>query len=164
MAIDYAQCEFYGFDIAEPAKLSEIEKLHQPKNCHIKQADVFDGFDYDANTFDFVHQRIMYSVYPTDRVSWMFQEILRITKPNGWVEFVEPDLTPKRAGPLFSKDMVIAFKHFGPLIYEYIEAGAEFDKEKYDIMIDAAFDECAEYQTFFNIRWAYGKKVVSSAI
>lgn len=60
--------------------------------------------------------------------------------------------------------MVIAFKHFGPLIYEYIEAGAEFDKEKYDIMIDAAFDECAEYQTFFNIRWAYGKKVVSSAI
>lgn len=105
MAIDYAQCEFYGFDIAEPAKLSEIEKLHQPKNCHIKQADVFDGFDYDANTFDFVHQRIMYSVYPTDRVSWMFQEILRITKPNGWVEFVEPDLTPKRAGPLFSKVM-----------------------------------------------------------
>ncbi|KAG1451941.1 hypothetical protein G6F46_005960 [Rhizopus delemar] len=218
MAIDFPECQFYGFDVAEPISLNEVEKLHKPDNCFIERADVFDGFSYEPNAFDFVHQRLMYNVYPHDKIPWMLQEILRVTKPNGWIELVEPDLNPKRAGPLFTtlmkavnqlvqsrlgkpfqgkdlvnhmveaglreiksdygslpccwggyigklmyEDLLIVFQHYGPHIHEYLDPGSEFDREKYETMIDTAFDECAEYQTFINIRWAYGKKVVSSA-
>lgn len=63
----------------------------------------------------------------------------------------------------YLQDLLIVFQHYGPHIHEYLDPGSEFDREKYETMIDTAFDECAEYQTFINIRWAYGKKVVSSA-
>ncbi|KAI9244725.1 S-adenosyl-L-methionine-dependent methyltransferase [Sporodiniella umbellata] len=214
MAIDFPECEFYGFDLAKPAELSETEKMHLPENFHIEQADLFNGFNYKTNTFDFVHQRMMYNVYPQDKIHWMFEELLRVTKQNGWIEMVEPDLVPKRAGPLFSKltkalheflhnrlgsflqgkdlvdymnksglvdivsdygslpccwggyigklfyeDILVAMRHYGPFIHEYLNDGTEFNTESFDAIIDAAFDECAEYQTFFNIRWACGKKV-----
>ncbi|CEI89875.1 hypothetical protein RMCBS344292_04218 [Rhizopus microsporus] len=218
MAIDFPNCQFYGFDIAELIHLSEVELIHMPANCHIEKADLFDGFNYESNTFDYVHQRMMYIVYPSDKIPWMFQEILRVTKPNGWVELIEPDVIPKRAGPLFSKfikalqqflrdrlghvlqgrnlvnlmieagfrevksdygslplcwggyigklfyeDMLVVFQHLGPSIYEYMGLDGEYNKDSYEALLDTAFDECVEYQTFFNVRWAYGKKVVSSA-
>lgn len=48
--------------------------------------------------------------------------------------------------------------HIGTSVYEYIGLEGEFNKEAYDALIDSAFDECVEYQTFFNIRWVCGRK------
>lgn len=50
------------------------------------------------------------------------------------------------------------FQHLGPTLYEYLDFEGEFNKEVYDALIDSAFDECVEFQTFFNVRWAYGRK------
>jgi hypothetical protein len=52
---------------------------------------------------DYVHQRMMLVLYPSHSVDTLFKDILRVTKPNGWIEMVEPELTPKSAGPLFAK-------------------------------------------------------------
>ncbi|KAG1138979.1 hypothetical protein G6F37_008374 [Rhizopus arrhizus] len=218
MAMDFPHCEFHGFDIAE-LSFDEIERLHLPKNLILKRADLFDGFDYEANTFDFVHQRVMYNVYPQDKIPWMFQEILRITKPNGWIEFVEPDIKPKRAGPLFMtfidavhqlfksrlgkymqgrhlvnlmveagfrdvksdygslpccwggyigklmyENLLVIFRHLGPSIYSSVGLEGDFDERRYEALLDKAFDECVEYQTFINFRWTIGRKVVVSTV
>ncbi|CAO3702590.1 unnamed protein product [Rhizopus stolonifer] len=102
MACDFSHCEFYGIDISEPVYFDQVDIIHRPINLHIETADLFEGLSHDSNTFDFVHQRLMYSVYPQDKIQWMFQEIIRVTKPNGWIELVEPDISPKRAGPLYT--------------------------------------------------------------
>jgi len=54
--------------------------------------------------------------------------------------------------------MLLMFQHLGPILYEYLDFEGEFNKEVYDALIDSAFDECVEFQTFFNVRWAYGRK------
>lgn len=105
MANDFPNCTFSGFDIIEPFSLvsDTISATHIPKNCQLIQHDVYDDFPYNNNTFDFVHQRAMQLVYSSDRVAGMFQQILRVTKDGGWIELVEFDIVPKRAGPIFSK-------------------------------------------------------------
>lgn len=100
VANDFPECTFHGFDIVETHD-DAVE--HIPKNCILKQHDLLDGFCYDDDTFDYVHQRMMHWIYPVDKIPWMFNELLRVTKPNGWIELVEPDSTPKRVGPLFGK-------------------------------------------------------------
>ncbi|KAI8085918.1 uncharacterized protein B0P05DRAFT_443310, partial [Gilbertella persicaria] len=208
---DFPNCTFYGFDLLDI--FEEGQGILIPNNCRLKKHDVFDGLAYKDNTFDFVHQRMMHLVYPQDKIPWLFEEILRVTKDNGWVELIEPDLSPKRCGPLFEKvynavritikelfgsplhgpslvkrmseaglvdiqtdygslpvcwggyigklvyeNALQGFRVFGPAIFEHLELEGEFDSESFDDLLDKAFDECVEYQTFFNIRWAYGRK------
>lgn len=59
--------------------------------------------------------------------------------------------------------MLVMFKHIGPTAYDYLELGGEYNEETYDALLDSAFDECVQYQTFFNIRWTYGRKPPTSA-
>lgn len=54
--------------------------------------------------------------------------------------------------------MLTSFNHMGPTLYEYLDMEGEFNQEAYDALLDKACDECVEYQTFFNVRWAYGRK------
>jgi SAM-dependent methyltransferase len=102
VARDFSESTFYGFDIVDPFGPT-TNKLHIPSNCIINKQDLFNGFEYNDNTFDYVHQRMMHLIYHSEKLPWMFQEILRVTKENGWIELVEPDTMPKKIGPLFSK-------------------------------------------------------------
>lgn len=215
MANDFPESTFYGVDIVEPFSLStDISTSHIPSNCKFEKADVLDGLAYQSNTFDYVHQRMMYAAYSVDYIDFIFQEIKRVTKLNGWVEVVEGDIVPKNAGPkfahlmesakkllcctlgqvfhgphlekkltkagfvditsdyaslpvcwggsvgkLFYEDLLVVFHHLGPSLYEYLDLGPAFDKSIFESYLDDVFDECAEYQTFFNLRWSCGKKV-----
>lgn len=106
VANDFPDCTFYGFDIIEPFSLpnTETNSCHIPDNCKLQQLDILDaGINYPDNTFDFVHQRNINMVYQYDKIQWLIGEVLRVTKDDGWIEFVEPDLCPKRAGPIFTK-------------------------------------------------------------
>lgn len=105
MANDFPNCTFYGFDILEPFSLDTdtASVSHIPTNCELIKHDVFEIFPYKDKTFDYVHQRTMHMVYSGDKIAWMFQQLLRVTKDNGWIELVEPDMTPKRIGPIFTK-------------------------------------------------------------
>ncbi len=40
----------------------------------------------------------------------------------------------------------------------------DFDERRYEALLDKAFDECVEYQTFINFRWTIGRKVVVSTV
>lgn len=108
MANDFPNCKFIGIDIIQPFSLeTDTDSIgHIPANCQLVKLDLFEGFSYPDKSFDFVHQRMMQIVYPGDKVSWMFAEMLRLTKDNGWIELVELDSAPKRAGPIFAKVFV----------------------------------------------------------
>lgn len=104
VARDFPESLFFGFDIIDPfdcCNENEEPKLHIPKNCMIMKHDLFQGFPYEDGTFDYVHQRMMHLIYSSEKIPWMFQEMLRVTKENGIIELVEPDTIPKKIGPLF---------------------------------------------------------------
>ncbi|HEY7850691.1 MAG TPA: class I SAM-dependent methyltransferase, partial [Ktedonobacterales bacterium] len=48
-------------------------------------------------TFDFVHQRLLVAAIPEDRWRWVVGELLRVTKPGGWMELLEA--IPTQGGP-----------------------------------------------------------------
>ncbi|OBZ81874.1 hypothetical protein A0J61_10078 [Choanephora cucurbitarum] len=216
MAVEFPQCAFHGFDLVEP--LANVKPANLiPSNCFLKKHDLFDGFPYDDNQFDYIHQSQMQMVYPADKVSWMLEEFVRMTKENGMVELVESDIIPKRMGPLFERlfDGVRLFireyfgtpfhgpclvkrmseaglvdiqtdygslplcwgGYIGKLVYEdtlrmfklagstlapYMGYEGEYDPVEFENFLDKAFDECVEYQTYFNVRWACGRKPASN--
>jgi SAM-dependent methyltransferase len=59
-------------------------------NYTFLQANVLERLPFDANIFDYVHQRVLVLGIPSDK--WMndVQELKRVTSPNGWVEMCEP--------------------------------------------------------------------------
>lgn len=106
IANDFPNCTFHGFDIIQPFSLDQVDiDSHIPNNCILRKQDLFDGFAYPDNTFDFTHQRAMHLVYHSNKLPWVFSEIIRVTKENGWIELVEPDMIPRRAGPIYGKIM-----------------------------------------------------------
>lgn len=106
IARDLHESTFFGFDIIDPFDCTnekEEPRLHIPQNCIITKHNLFEGFPYEDGTFDYVHQRMMHLIYHSEKVPWMFQEMLRVTKDDGYIELVEPDTMPKKIGPLFKK-------------------------------------------------------------
>ncbi|KAJ3091649.1 hypothetical protein HK100_007130, partial [Physocladia obscura] len=62
----------------------------------------------DDNTFDYVHQRLMILGVPRTKVPDILRELVRVTKPGGWIELVEADGVFYNAGP-YSKTFGGAF-------------------------------------------------------
>jgi ubiquinone/menaquinone biosynthesis C-methylase UbiE len=59
---------------------------------------MLEGLPFSDNSFDFVHQRLVIVALPTDQWVRQIQELLRVTRPGGWVELVEGDLLPGGPG------------------------------------------------------------------
>lgn len=71
-----------------------------PRNVEFSQYNLLSGLSYPDNTFDFVHQRLLCPVFPQKQwESLVIPELTRITKPGGWIEFVEADDFIKTKGP-----------------------------------------------------------------
>uniref|UniRef100_UPI0035E45754 class I SAM-dependent methyltransferase n=1 Tax=Thermogemmatispora sp. TaxID=1968838 RepID=UPI0035E45754 len=101
LARQFPQAEVIGFDL-EPAKTSSSP----PANYRFVQGDLLQGLPFDNNSFDFVHQRLLFLAIPLSGWPSAVQELARVTAPGGWVELVEAsiaaqDLTP--SGPTTQK-------------------------------------------------------------
>jgi SAM-dependent methyltransferase len=96
IANDFPNCKIVGLDAVDPYCPLE-------PNCVTVKGDLFARLPFKDNSMDYVHQRMMLVLYPNHSVDTLFKDILRVTKPNGWIEMVEPELNPKSAGPLFAK-------------------------------------------------------------
>lgn len=46
-------------------------------------------------------------------------------------------------------------------MWPFLDFDGEYDKNVYNEYIDAAFNECVEYKTYFNLHWATGRKPLS---
>jgi|GEM_PF-482285 len=94
MARTFPRANVIGLDIVAPATPSE--KL--PDNYLFMNGNILDGLPFTPASFDFVHMRLLFLAIPAD--CWLFavRELVRITRPGGWIELVEGDL-PKNGGP-----------------------------------------------------------------
>ncbi|RUS19220.1 hypothetical protein BC938DRAFT_475792, partial [Jimgerdemannia flammicorona] len=116
MATDFPNSDFCGIDIAEVFPAAIV-----PRNVKFQKVDVLKGLPFGDNTFDYVYQRysfILFSVYPS-LVPWMsmnmsysekewpnmIKELLRVTKPGGWIELGKP-LQATRANTRYSGEIV----------------------------------------------------------
>ncbi|KAJ3024803.1 UNVERIFIED_CONTAM: hypothetical protein HDU68_007769 [Siphonaria sp. JEL0065] len=90
----HINCEYHGVDIAPDA--FEFGTVCSAK---IVVGNVLERLPYEDNTFDYVHQRLLVLGIPKDKWTSVIKEIIRVTKPGGWIELVEVDSEFYDIGP-----------------------------------------------------------------
>lgn len=59
---------------------------------------MFQGLPFPDNTFDLVHlETILFSITPA-QLDFIINEMVRVTKPSGYIEFVETHMTCRNKG------------------------------------------------------------------
>jgi ubiquinone/menaquinone biosynthesis C-methylase UbiE len=77
-----------------PSLGSGAERI--PDNYAFVQGNVLEGLPFADNSFDFVHVRLLLFAISKDKWPAVAREVLRVTRPSGWVESVETG--PQRNG------------------------------------------------------------------
>ncbi|KAJ3100514.1 hypothetical protein HK100_004696 [Physocladia obscura] len=80
-----------------------IKKANPLADCHgvdiaetlISEASV----NNENSTFDYVHQRLLVLGMPRDKFVGVLEELIRVTKPGGWIELVEANMVYYSPGP-----------------------------------------------------------------
>ncbi|KAF9358472.1 hypothetical protein BGX34_008918 [Mortierella sp. NVP85] len=62
-----------------------------PSNCFFHKADISMGLPFPDNTFDYCHVRLVLWGYPLNGFPDLLNELIRVTKTGGWIEFVDMD-------------------------------------------------------------------------
>ena len=60
-----------------------------PPNFVFVEGNLLTGLPFPDHSFDFVHQRLLYSAIPAQQWPFVLHEIVRVTRPGGWIELVE---------------------------------------------------------------------------
>jgi ubiquinone/menaquinone biosynthesis C-methylase UbiE len=60
-----------------------------PANYWFVEGNVLTGLPFPDQSFDFVHQRLLYSAIPAQQWPAVLRDLVRITRLGGWVEMVE---------------------------------------------------------------------------
>ncbi|CAG8492859.1 9720_t:CDS:2 [Paraglomus brasilianum] len=88
LAIRYPKTLFVGLDI------SPMFPRDNPTNAAFLEWNILEKMPFPDSTFDFVHQRMLSGgITQKQWENYIVMELVRITKPNGYVEFVEADST-----------------------------------------------------------------------
>jgi len=74
-------------------------KPDKPSRYHWVKANILQGLPFVYDRFDFVHQRLLVTGVPVASWPQVVAEFVRVTRPGGWVELVEPPLALEEAGP-----------------------------------------------------------------
>ncbi len=102
MASAFPSARVIGLDLVPPA-VDESQVLGQgldqrPSNYSFAPGNVLEGLPFPDATFDFVHQRLLITAIPKDRWPAVIAELVRVTRPGGWVELAECGV-PEDGGP-----------------------------------------------------------------
>lgn len=62
-------------------------------------ADVLKGLPFPDQQFEYVHQRLLVAAIPAASWPGVIHELVRVTRPGGWIELLEIGVTMQRAGP-----------------------------------------------------------------
>jgi SAM-dependent methyltransferase len=85
-----------GFDLVAP-------KPGAPGGYHAVRGNLLRGLPFADASFDFVHQRLLFSGVPVDAWPATVHELVRVCRPGGWVELVEGATEFGRPGPASEK-------------------------------------------------------------
>lgn len=103
MAQLFPQANVVGLDVNPPPIDSAVAAGSasdlRPPNYSFTAGNVLEGLPFPDASFDFVHMRLLVSAIPHDRWPYVVGELVRVTRPGGWVESVEAIL-PTDGGPV----------------------------------------------------------------
>ena len=91
-AQQFPLAQIYGLDL-------DLPTLSLPENCTFTQGDLLDGLPFANEMFDFVHQRMLILGVPLDNWPGVINELIRVTRRQGWLELVECNLRFSSRGP-----------------------------------------------------------------
>ncbi|KAI9250312.1 S-adenosyl-L-methionine-dependent methyltransferase [Sporodiniella umbellata] len=92
MATQYPQSQLIGLD----KKLPDMSLSNQTFHC----VNVLKTWPIEDNTADFIFQRNMISCIQQDQWIHLLKEMLRVIRPGGCIELLEPELLHHRPGPV----------------------------------------------------------------
>jgi ubiquinone/menaquinone biosynthesis C-methylase UbiE len=100
MCDEYPSALVVGFDLVSG-------KPGQPERYRYVRGNVMHGLPFADDEFDFVHQRLLVTGVPL--VAWpgLIAEVVRVTRPGGWVELIEVPIEIERAGPAAQRLVVL---------------------------------------------------------
>ncbi|RHZ81970.1 hypothetical protein Glove_115g27 [Diversispora epigaea] len=95
LAIEFPSSIFVGVDLM-PIYLSEIKQT----NAEFVKSNILKGLPFKDNEFDYVHSKKMSTAFKEEEwINKVIPELIRVTKPQGWVEFYDVDVRLIDAGP-----------------------------------------------------------------
>ncbi|RUP46418.1 S-adenosyl-L-methionine-dependent methyltransferase, partial [Jimgerdemannia flammicorona] len=98
MANDFPNSHFVGVDVADLFPKDEVKS-----NCIFVKANTLEGLPFEDDTFDYIFQRFMVLAFTPADWAKAISELVRVTKPGGWVELVESDCKLEQAPPSYLK-------------------------------------------------------------
>ncbi|KAJ3110645.1 hypothetical protein HK100_002965 [Physocladia obscura] len=97
--------EYHGVDISEDL-VNGVSVENDGVNLTF--GNVLTGLPYKDNTFDYVHQRMLVLGIPKEKFPDALRELIRVTKPGGWIELLESDMVFYKGGS-YTKTLGTAF-------------------------------------------------------
>jgi ubiquinone/menaquinone biosynthesis C-methylase UbiE len=93
MAMAFPSANVIGVDVKPPA-LDERASANpnadvRPQNYTFVPGNLLEGLPFADRTFDYVHQRLLFTAIPHDRWPSVLRELIRVTRPGGWIELVD---------------------------------------------------------------------------
>src|SRR5258708_892443 len=82
MAQAFPMAHVHGLDVDEPPPGA----LQAPPNYRFVQSNVLEHLPFADAWSDFTHQRLLVAAIPTAQWPQVVSELVRITRPGGWVE------------------------------------------------------------------------------
>ncbi|RUP46420.1 hypothetical protein BC936DRAFT_146984 [Jimgerdemannia flammicorona] len=92
MANDFPNSHFVGVDVTDVFPKDGLKR-----NCTFVKANTLEGLPFEDDTFDYVFQVLTFTTADWPKA---ISELVRVTKPGGWVELVETDCKLERI-PLY---------------------------------------------------------------
>jgi SAM-dependent methyltransferase len=95
MARTFPGAQVVGLDIEPPPQ--SVQAL--PSNARFMQANVLDRLPFADRSFDFTHQRLLVLAIPAAQWPLVVGELVRVTRPGGYLELLEGGDLFLNAGP-----------------------------------------------------------------
>jgi len=147
MATRFPRSQFVGTDI-KPLFPSAPT---QP-NCKFQVVDTLKGLPFDDDAFDYVFQRIQTLSYPEKAWPNVIDELVRITKPGGVIEFVEIPFIIYDGGPqtkFYFQQVNMGLKTVGH--------NANYGKALGDLLAAAGLDDVKHDYRSWPIGWGHSE-------
>jgi ubiquinone/menaquinone biosynthesis C-methylase UbiE len=87
MAALFPETRIVGTDLVHPKP--DASGPLPPPNYTFAQGNVLEGLPFPDDSFDFVHMRLLLFAISADKWPTVARELLRVTRPGGWVESIE---------------------------------------------------------------------------
>ncbi len=107
VATVFPHANVIGLDLNAPPTDEKAETGGEdvrPFNYAFVPGNILEGLPFAGASFDFTHMRLLVLALPHDRWPYVVNELIRVTRPGGWVESVEV-IADERGGPAVDQIM-----------------------------------------------------------